>query len=1745
MYHNVPKSDTKPHIFAETEEAYQNLLADKRDQSILVTGESGAGKTENTKKIIQYLAAITSSHNGQGSFEQKIIQANPILESFGNSQTVRNNNSSRFGKFIKIEFDERGTIAGARIDWYLLEKSRVVKRSDQERNYHIFYQLLSGLTDNELNLLGLDRFPSSYNYLKGGNPAIPGVDDRKEFINLKNAMDIMGIEKSKYYEVFKIMAIILHIGNIEFVNMKSEQASFKTSIDSLCELLGVSITDFSDAILRPKVRAGKEFMKQSRNSVDAKFSLDALSKSLYEKIFKYLIEYINKNLDHNSNGTIFIGVLDIAGFEIFKENSFEQLCINYTNEKLQQFFNHHMFVLEQNEYLKEDIDWKFIDFGQDLQATIDLIEKKPLGVFSILEEECIVPKASDNTFFEKLEQHCKGSNEKFKPSKFFNKFTLKHYAGEVEYSIENWIEKNRDPLSDSIIQMLTKSTDPFISDLYSQDIAQRSSSFRTVSTRHKDELNELLALLSQTHPHFVRCIIPNHKKKPHIFDKKLVLEQLKCNGVLEGIRIVRSGYPNRIFFKEFFDRYKVLCDLDLSSSMKENCNAVLRSLRLDNNVFKVGSTKIFFKAGVLAELELKRDQQLKKTLTEFKSICKGVLKRRAVRQKIQKLQAAQVLMKAFRAYNMLKSNPWFTLYADLKPLLESSQQVLKTKQFSERIKDLEKKLFDAEAEKLNISEKVTSTTKELVRLESTMKTERDAWKNKELAFVDFEAREKELQSSLTNSLSTIEYYKKSKEELSRKVAIYDAEISKSKKLIDALEKEKGLLAARVTQFESSGTQVQEFKDLVQNKDSQIKDLNEKLVSSSKDFDMKISALISRYSTGTKSAQEFSEEKGQPTEKIKSLESTVSHFSSTISGMESEISALRDKLKSESTQLTIVGRERDKLKLEREKLDLVKSEIAVLKSKHKQIEHEAMEARELLQKKIFDDITFNRGRQQFDHDVASLKAEIKSLKSQIKEEKAKHVDLSRKLKITEDENFEMQRDKKESGVRAAQGTFRSKSLNSQLDSNWDRVKGEKEVLIKEYASMRLQLNEQSALLKKETIDNNKLKADLKLLHARLASETFDKQQLKIQLKKITQAIRAGDSPIIGDSDYESLKESNDHLKRDLQNLRVELDLERKASQRFKYGGEEMPKRNALRDRNSMNSPFTLTGHFDSYRAKYEASEARVRLLERELMSSGVKSRETIPSPPKHDGELLQIYQDTSKKFNTVQFAEYKSKAESLQKELDYSKNIIADLKQKDGMSLSNHLAREELVKVQLKLQALESKNKDLSNTVSLQKSRAEEYFNKLENAEASMRNSKFQEKLFKEQYDEAIAEIEKLKREGTKVESVIMKLNSTISQMKSVLETKDAEMSKLESSNQLLKEEIQQYHERLFNTSTQERFRLESELSKMSDELSRSLRTETELRKSVGSLEVDLDRLHSQKSKEINELTKEKTYYIHLSNDLKEDNERSQAAQRDLEVKLRSLMKQIGTLNESVDSLIKERNSLDVDKKRLEEQVKELSGEYTRFANERDVADETRSALMETINKYELQIDSLNSEAKKAKASQEKLDALIDDEKQKNVVLVEENQSLGKFTETLKRRIFELEEKLSVNNDEIWIERLSQVEERLKQEINEKHEQTKMTKTITRQADDLKSQVDRQAKQISAFDDERSKYKTKISELFNAIQKWQAADSTSNINLRRAEREIKHLHEQSADLTKELEDWKEKFESLTMKKRSLPSNEIFI
>ncbi|XP_014112275.1 PREDICTED: myosin-6 isoform X2 [Pseudopodoces humilis] len=819
-YRGKKRSEAPPHIFSISDNAYQNMLTDRENQSILITGESGAGKTVNTKRVIQYFASIAAigdrkkevTNSSKGTLEDQIIQANPALEAFGNAKTLRNDNSSRFGKFIRIHFGATGKLASADIETYLLEKSRVIFQLKAERNYHIFYQILSNKKPELLEMLLITNNPYDYSYVSQGEVTVASIDDSEELLATDSAFDVLGFTAEEKAGVYKLTGAIMHFGNMKFKQKQREEQAEPDGTedaDKSAYLMGLNSADLLKGLCHPRVKVGNEYVTKGQNVQQVYYSIGALAKAVYEKMFNWMVVRINNSLDTKQPRQYFIGVLDIAGFEIFDFNSFEQLCINFTNEKLQQFFNHHMFVLEQEEYKKEGIEWEFIDFGMDLQACIDLIEK-PMGIMSILEEECMFPKASDMTFKAKLFDNHLGKTANFgKPRNVKGKpeahFSLVHYAGTVDYNIIGWLEKNKDPLNETVGGLYQKSALKLLANLFSnyagadaggeggkgKGAKKKGSSFQTVSALHRENLNKLMANLKTTHPHFVRCIIPNERKEPGVMDNPLVMHQLRCNGVLEGIRICRKGFPNRILYGDFRQRYRILNPAAIPEGQfidsRKGAEKLLGSIDIDHNQYKFGHTKVFFKAGLLGLLEEMRDERLSRIITRIQAQARGQLMRIEFKKILERRDSLLVIQWNIKAFMGVKNWPWMKLYFKIKPLLKSAETEKEMQNMKEEFGRLKEALEKSETRRKELEEKMVSMLQEKNDLQLQVQAEQDNLNDAEERCDQLIKNKIQLEAKVKELTERLEDEEEMNAELTARKRKLEDECSELKKDTDDLE----------------------------------------------------------------------------------------------------------------------------------------------------------------------------------------------------------------------------------------------------------------------------------------------------------------------------------------------------------------------------------------------------------------------------------------------------------------------------------------------------------------------------------------------------------------------------------------------------------------------------------------------------------------------------------------------------------------------------------------------------------------------------------------------------------------------------------------------------------------------------------------------------------------------------------------------------------------------------------------------
>uniref|UniRef100_A0A8C8AHF2 Myosin VIIB n=1 Tax=Otus sunia TaxID=257818 RepID=A0A8C8AHF2_9STRI len=631
LYCNKRIGELPPHVFAIADNCYFNMKRNKRDQCCVISGESGAGKTESTKLILQFLAAVSGQHSW---IEQQILEANPILEAFGNAKTIRNDNSSRFGKYIDIHFNQNGVIEGARIEQFLLEKSRVCRQAPEERNYHIFYCMLMGMNTEQKKMLNLGT-ASEYTYLTMGNcMSCDGRNDAKDYAHIRSAMKILMFSDSENWDISKLLAAILHLGNVEFEvydNLDCSDVMDSPHFSIATKLLEVDSSELRNSLTNLSIIVRGESVSRPLNIVQAADGRDAFVKGIYGRIFLWIVKKINSAIFNPTsqkpkNRYQSIGLLDIFGFENFSNNSFEQLCINIANEHLQQFFVHHVFKLEQEEYLAEHIAWNNIDFTDNRQA-LEVIALKPMNIISLIDEESKFPKGTEATMLVKINS-LHGKSKVYIPPKSDHdtKFGINHFAGVVFYESKDFLEKNRDTLSANVMQVVHSSKNKFLREIFhGADTTKRLS---TLGGQFKQSLEKLMKILEQCQPYFIRCIKPNDYKKPLLFDRELCIKQLRYSGMMETIQIRKAGYPIRYRFEEFFERYRVLLPWSVREQLKndarQSCIRISEAVLGKDGSWQAGKTKIFLKDHHDTVLELQRQNILTDKVLLIQKVMRGL-----------------------------------------------------------------------------------------------------------------------------------------------------------------------------------------------------------------------------------------------------------------------------------------------------------------------------------------------------------------------------------------------------------------------------------------------------------------------------------------------------------------------------------------------------------------------------------------------------------------------------------------------------------------------------------------------------------------------------------------------------------------------------------------------------------------------------------------------------------------------------------------------------------------------------------------------------------------------------------------------------------------------------------------------------------------------------------------------------------------------------------------------------------------
>uniref|UniRef100_A0A2I3TUB4 Myosin-2 n=2 Tax=Pan TaxID=9596 RepID=A0A2I3TUB4_PANTR len=1382
-YRGKKRQEAPPHIFSISDNAYQFMLTDRENQSILITGESGAGKTVNTKRVIQYFATIAvtgekkkeeiTSGKIQGTLEDQIISANPLLEAFGNAKTVRNDNSSRFGKFIRIHFGTTGKLASADIETYLLEKSRVVFQLKAERSYHIFYQITSNKKPELIEMLLITTNPYDYPFVSQGEISVASIDDQEELMATDSAIDILGFTNEEKVSIYKLTGAVMHYGNLKFKQKQREEQAEPDGTevaDKAAYLQSLNSADLLKALCYPRVKVGNEYVTKGQTVEQVTNAVGALAKAVYEKMFLWMVARINQQLDTKQPRQYFIGVLDIAGFEIFDFNSLEQLCINFTNEKLQQFFNHHMFVLEQEEYKKEGIEWTFIDFGMDLAACIELIEK-PMGIFSILEEECMFPKATDTSFKNKLyDQHLGKSANFQKPKVVKGKaeahFSLIHYAGVVDYNITGWLEKNKDPLNETVVGLYQKSAMKTLAHLFSgtqtaegegagggakKGGKKKGSSFQTVSALFRENLNKLMTNLRSTHPHFVRCIIPNETKTPGAMEHELVLHQLRCNGVLEGIRICRKGFPSRILYADFKQRYKVLNASAIPEGQfidsKKASEKLLASIDIDHTQYKFGHTKVFFKAGLLGLLEEMRDDKLAQLITRTQARCRGFLARVEYQRMVERREAIFCIQYNIRSFMNVKHWPWMKLFFKIKPLLKSAETEKEMATMKEEFQKIKDELAKSEAKRKELEEKMVTLLKEKNDLQLQVQAEAEGLADAEERCDQLIKTKIQLEAKIKEVTERAEDEEEINAELTAKKRKLEDECSELKKDIDDLE----LTLAKV----------EKEKHATENK---VKNLTEEMAG----LDETIAKL-------TKEKKALQEAHQQTLDDLQAEEDKVNTLTKAKIKLEQQVDDLEGSLEQEKKLRMDLERAKRKLegdlKLAQESIMDIENEKQQLDEKLKKKEFEISN----LQSKIEDEQALGI---QLQKKIKELQARIEELEEEIEAERASRAkaekqrsDLSRELeeiserleeaggatsaqiemnKKREAEFQKMRRDLEEATLQheATAATLRKKHADSvaELGEQIDNLQRVKQKLEKEKSEMKMEIDDLASNV--ETV--SKAKGNLEKMCRTLEDQLSELKSKEEEQQRLINDLTAQRG---------RLQTESGEFSRQLDEKEALVTQLSRGKQAFTQQIEELKRQleEEIKAKNALAHALQSSRHdCDLLREQYEEEQESKAELQRALSKANT---EVAQWRTKYETDAIQrteeLEEAKKKLAQRLQAAEehveaVNAKCASLEKTKQRLQNEVEDLML-------------DVERTNAACAALDKKQRNFDKILAEWKQKCEETHAELEASQKEARSLGTELFKIKNAYEESLDQLETLKRENKNLQQEISDLTEQIAE----------------------------------------------------------------------------------------------------------------------------------------------------------------------------------------------------------------------------------------------------------------------------------------------------------------------------------------------------------------------------------------------
>ncbi|XP_064213619.1 myosin heavy chain, muscle isoform X21 [Tribolium castaneum] len=1685
LYRGKRRNEVPPHIFAISDGAYVNMLTNHENQSMLITGESGAGKTENTKKVIAYFATVGASTKKseeqakKGNLEDQVVQTNPVLEAFGNAKTVRNDNSSRFGKFIRIHFGPTGKLAGADIETYLLEKARVISQQSLERSYHIFYQMMSGAVKGLKENCLLSDNVYDYNFVSQGKVTIPGVDDAEELELTDQAFDVLGFTQEEKDNIYKITAAVMHMGCMKFKQRGREEQAEPDGTEAserVAKLLGIEAPGLYNALCKPRIKVGAEFVTQGRNVNQVNYSVGAMSKAMFDRLFKFLVKKCNETLDTKQKRQHFIGVLDIAGFEIFDFNGFEQLCINFTNEKLQQFFNHHMFVLEQEEYQREGIEWAFIDFGMDLLACIELIEK-PMGILSILEEESMFPKATDKTFEEKLNTNHLGKSPNFlkpkppKPGQQAAHFAIGHYAGNVPYNITGWLEKNKDPLNDTVVDLYKKGTNKLLVEIFADHPGQsgapdagggkgrgkKGGGFATVSSAYKEQLNNLMTTLRSTQPHFVRCIIPNELKQPGVIDSHLVMHQLTCNGVLEGIRICRKGFPNRMVYPDFKLRYKILAASAIRDDMapEKASQVILETINLDAEQYRLGKTKVFFRAGVLGQMEELRDERLGKIVTWMQSWVRGYLSRKEFKRLQEQRLALQVCQRNLRKYLKLRTWPWYKLWQKVKPLLNVTRiedEIAKLEEKAAKAQEAYEREAKAKKELEGLYSKLLAEKTELL---SSLEGEKGSLSEVQERANKLQAQKSDLESQLSETQDRLSQEEDARNQLMQQKKKLEQEISGYKKDIEDLE-----------------LNLQKSEQDKATKDHQIRNLNDEIAHQ----DELINKLNKEKKLSGENSQRVSEE-------LQAAEDKVNHLNKVKAKLEQTLDELEDSLEREKKLRGDV--EKSKRKVEGD-LKLTQEAVADLERNKKELE-------QTIQRKDKEISSLTAKLEDEQSVVGKLQKQIKELQARI-EELEEEVEAERQARAkAEKQRADLARELEELGERleeAGGATSAQIELNKKREAELAKLRRDLEESNIQHestlANLRKKHNDAVSEMGEQIDQLNKLKAKAEKEKAAYFGELNDLRASvdhlaneKAAVEKVSKQLQQQLNDVQGKLD-ETNRTLNDFdaakKKLSIENSDLLRQLEEAESQVSQLSKIKVSLTTQLEDTKRLadeegRERATLLGKFrnlehdlDNIREQVEEeaeakadiqrqlskANAEAQLWRQKYESEGVAKSEELEEAKRKLQARLAEAEETIESLNQKVVALEKTKqrlateVEDLQIEVDRA-NAIANAAEKKQKAFDKIIGEWKLKVDDLaaELDASQKECRNYSTELFRLKGAYEEGQEQLEAVRRENKNLADEVKDLLDQIGEGGRNIHEIEKARKRLEAEKDELQAALEEAEAALEQEENKVlrSQLELSQvrQEIDRRIQEKEEEFENTRKNHQRALDSMQASLEAEAkgkAEALRMKKKLEADINELEIALDHANKANAEAQKTIKRYQQQLKDTQTALEEEQRardeareqlgiserRANALQNELE-ESRTLLEQadrarrqaeqeLGDAHEQLNDLSAQNSSLSAAKRKLETELQTLHSDLDELLNEAKNSEEKAKKAMVDAARL---ADELRAEQDHAQ-TQEKLRKALETQIKDLQVRLDEAEANAlkggkKLIQKLEQRVRELENEL--------------------------------------------------------------------------------------------------------------------------------------